>query len=92
MSTLFNGASSVAQVGRLISFRCLTRILQQGGIAALDNINQVMDIVKYYLANAKLVREVDREDELEGNVESGGREGPGEEAVLLSECTRLVLC
>ncbi|EKX45254.1 hypothetical protein GUITHDRAFT_152780 [Guillardia theta CCMP2712] len=42
MSTLFNGASSVAQ---------------QGGIAALDNINQVMDIVKYYLENAKLVRE-----------------------------------
>mmetsp|Transcript_53023 Transcript_53023/g.126132 ORF Transcript_53023/g.126132 Transcript_53023/m.126132 type:complete len:376 (-) Transcript_53023:61-1188(-) len=40
MSTLFNGASNMAQIG---------------GIATLDNHDEVMNIVKYYLDNAKLV-------------------------------------
>ncbi len=31
--------------------------MQIGGIAALDNMEPVMDIVKYYLENARLVRE-----------------------------------
>eukprot|EP00961_Rhodomonas_salina_P178456 2407130-Rhodomonas_salina.1 len=42
MSTLFNGASSVAQAG---------------GLAVLDNMEPVKDIVKYYGENAKLIRE-----------------------------------
>ena len=32
-------------------------LVQIGGIAALDNMEPVMDIVKYYLENARLVRE-----------------------------------
>ena len=31
---------------------------QAGGIAALDNLKPVEDIVKYYMENARLVREV----------------------------------
>eukprot|EP00283_Hemiselmis_rufescens_P019901 CAMPEP_0173437880 /NCGR_PEP_ID=MMETSP1357-20121228/18671_1 /TAXON_ID=77926 /ORGANISM="Hemiselmis rufescens, Strain PCC563" /LENGTH=406 /DNA_ID=CAMNT_0014403095 /DNA_START=25 /DNA_END=1245 /DNA_ORIENTATION=- len=42
MSTVFNGAASVSQAG---------------GLAVLDNMPAVMDIVKYYMENAKLVRE-----------------------------------
>jgi hypothetical protein len=32
--------------------------VQIGGIAALDNLKPVEDIVKYYMENARLVREV----------------------------------
>eukprot|EP00960_Hanusia_phi_P062868 765285-Hanusia_phi.AAC.1 len=70
MSTLFNGASSVAQVGVAMSFAGLTAS-QQGGIAALDNINEVMGIVKYYLENAKLIREVDKRGR-EADFDRGG--------------------
>jgi LL-diaminopimelate aminotransferase len=42
MSTIFNGASSPAQAG---------------GLAVLANMGVVTDIVKYYMENAKLVRE-----------------------------------
>eukprot|EP00286_Rhodomonas_abbreviata_P024944 CAMPEP_0181307448 /NCGR_PEP_ID=MMETSP1101-20121128/10888_1 /TAXON_ID=46948 /ORGANISM="Rhodomonas abbreviata, Strain Caron Lab Isolate" /LENGTH=406 /DNA_ID=CAMNT_0023413671 /DNA_START=33 /DNA_END=1253 /DNA_ORIENTATION=+ len=42
MSTLFNGAGSVAQAG---------------GLAVLDNMEEVKAIVKYYGENAKLIRE-----------------------------------
>jgi LL-diaminopimelate aminotransferase len=40
MSTLFNGAANVSQ---------------NGGLAALNNMKEVMDIVGYYLENAKLI-------------------------------------
>ena len=37
---------------------CSTGAFQIGGIAALDNLKPVEDIVKYYMENARLVREV----------------------------------
>ncbi len=40
MSTLFNGAASVSQIG---------------GLAVLDNMGPVEDIIKYYMENARLV-------------------------------------
>ena len=43
MTTLFNGASSVAQAG---------------GMAVLANMKPIEDIVAYYMENARLVREV----------------------------------
>lgn len=42
MSTLFNGAASVSQIG---------------GLAVLEDLKPVQDIVDYYLENARLVRE-----------------------------------
>eukprot|EP00281_Chroomonas_sp_CCMP1168_P032327 CAMPEP_0206236452 /NCGR_PEP_ID=MMETSP0047_2-20121206/13726_1 /ASSEMBLY_ACC=CAM_ASM_000192 /TAXON_ID=195065 /ORGANISM="Chroomonas mesostigmatica_cf, Strain CCMP1168" /LENGTH=406 /DNA_ID=CAMNT_0053660795 /DNA_START=125 /DNA_END=1345 /DNA_ORIENTATION=- len=42
MSTLFNGAASVSQAG---------------GLAVLDNMDEIDKIVKFYMENAKLIRE-----------------------------------